>query len=442
MKNKLYSLALAITALAIVMGTYTFLNLQQIKSTEQTNRLIAMRELTSVADQLETTLNLDLQFSSFIGFIISNDPNTSDKYLTEISKRILKEHPNISNIAIAPDGIVKFVYPKEENQLPIDHNILEDKTREPFVRRAIETRLSTTQGPVEAVQGGLLIFNREAIFVKEDNEEKFWGMTAVSVDFNKLIEKTELKAKDNEYLFSIRAHQIDGVNDFFWGSSEIFKKNALVKKINLPNQTWDIAIYPKSGWIAKSTVLNSISIFFYLLAALVFVGTYLLSEHYRERVMASRRDFLTKTLSKDAFLNYFNKRTKNTHTKHGVIIMDLNHFKNINDTLGHPVGDGVLIEVARRIERLLKKHDRVSRFAGDEYLIFIDSISTESDLDKIISSISTEVSKTMNICGNDINITIAAGGSVFPIDGTSFAELYKLSDKKMYLNKEQVKQDN
>lgn len=438
MKNRIYSFILGLIALTIVMSTYTILNHQQVKSIEQTNRLIALKELTSVTDSMERALNLNLQFVNFYSFLIANDPDISEEYLIEISKRILKEHPSIQNIGLAPDGILSFIYPQQGNELAIGHNLLEDESREPFVTKAIENKTSTTQGPVEAIQGGLLIFNREAIFTKEDGKEKFWGLSAISVDFNKLIKEVGLKPKMNGYLFALRATQLNDIDDFFWGNAEIFQKDALIKHVNLPSQTWEIAIYPTAGWVVNNSSLDAISAFFYILSILAFVATYLLSLNYREKVAASKQDFLTGTFSKAAFLEYFSHKIKN-NKKHAVIIIDLNDFKNINDTLGHPVGDGVLIEVANRIEKLLNKHDRVSRFAGDEYLIFLNNIKDNTEVDSVIASISNEVSKPMNIDNNKINIKIAAGGSLFPEDGTSFQELYEISDKRMYKNKEEMK---
>lgn len=57
-----------------------------------------------------------------------------------------------------------------------------------------------------------------------------------------------------------------------------------------------------------------------------------------------------------------------------MIFFDLNKFKEINDRLGHPIGDAVLIEVAERMKEKLRKSNRLSRFGGDEYLVFINNI--------------------------------------------------------------------
>ena len=435
MKNRISSFILAVISFALVISTYSILNYQQSKSMEQTNRLIALKELTTISDKIQMSLNLDLQFASFYSVLISNDPDISDDYLIEISKHILDQHGSIKNIALAPDGVLSFFYPKEGNEHAIGHNLLEDKERESFVRQAIETKSSTTQGPVEAIQGGTLIFNREAIFIERDGREEFWGLTAVSVDFDELIEENGLKSSDNGYLFALKADKANGVDDFLWGNEQIFKKNSIINTIDLPNQQWHIAIYPEKGWGVRESFFTPISILFYILSIMVFIATYMLSMYYKQRIHATKLDFLTGTYSKEAFLAYVNKNIMNVKKKHAIIILDLNKFKKINDTLGHPVGDKVLIEVSDRLESLLKKRDILSRVAGDEYMIYIDKIEDEKDIDNITASISSTISKPMYIEGNEIKIGVAIGTAIFPTDATSFEKLYEISDRRMYENK-------
>lgn len=238
-KNRFFSFLLALLSFLLVIFTYNTLNHQEIKSIEQTNRMLALRELVSVRDKIQMTVNLDLQFASFYGFLVSNNPNISDTYIEEISNRILDQNSRIENIGLAPDGIFSAVYPKEENEQLIGYNLMESDTRRPYVLEAINTKSSTTQGPMEAVQGGTLIVNREAIFTEEAGKEKFWGLTTVAVDFDQLIKESGLKESDNGYLFALRSNQTEGEKDFIWGNEKIMEKDSITSFIDLPNERWD-----------------------------------------------------------------------------------------------------------------------------------------------------------------------------------------------------------
>lgn len=196
-----------------------------------------------------------------------------------------------------------------------------------------------------------------------------------------------------------------------------------------------LAIYPEEGWMMENNRFKPISIFFYALAMIFSIAVYLLSMHYRQRIQSSKLDFLTGSYSKKALIQYFNKKTKGKNKKHGILFLDLNNFKSINDSLGHPIGDKVLIKVAEKIEQLLGRNDCLSRFAGDEYIIFIENISGNSEIMEISSLITDKISNPMTIEGHKIKVEAAIGSAIFPKDGLSFEELYEKSDYRMYQNK-------
>lgn len=438
MKNRIISFTLGFLAFILIISTYTALNHQQLKSAEQKNRLIAFQKLVSISDKIEMSLNLDLRFADFFGFLIENDPNISEVSIKEFSKRILEQNNSIDNIGLAPGGIVSFLFPLEGNEEAIGHNLLADKERVDFVNSAIEGDCCITQGPVEAIQGGLLIFNRKAIFIETEGEKRFWGLSTIAVDFNELIKENNLQPSQDGYLFALKAEKTNGFDDFFWGHSEIFEKDAIINTIELPMQTWNIAIYPASGW-AMINILNPMSVFFYILAIIVFSATYVLANHYQEKSFASRRDFLTGTLNHAGFLSYFNKNTRNTKRKYGLILIDIDDFKEINDNLGHPVGDKVLIEVANRISEAIGKCGKVSRFGGDEFIIFMDNVTNRTIIDEMMLYICYDISKPMLIDNHKITVSLSAGNAFSPEDGTDFEQLYEISDKRMYCNKKDRK---
>lgn len=119
----------------------------------------------------------------------------------------------------------------------------------------------------------------------------------------------------------------------------------------------------------------------------------------------------------------------------GIIVIDINNFKLINDTYGHLVGDKIIKEMAKRLKRVLRNQDRLSRWGGDEFAIYLSNLSDSSKLDSIIEYMHNEVKKPFHINSSLLNIEISLGYSIYPDNGISYEELYEKADIMMYSNK-------
>ena len=125
-------------------------------------------------------------------------------------------------------------------------------------------------------------------------------------------------------------------------------------------------------------------------------------------------------------------RTGLEHSRLAVAVMDLDGFKEINDTLGHQSGDVVLEEVARRISYASRGSAFVARLGGDEFALLLPSIATTAELDAIARRIRAEVSKPIHIEGLRMNVEISIGFSLSPDDASDGATLLQRADVAMY----------
>lgn len=123
----------------------------------------------------------------------------------------------------------------------------------------------------------------------------------------------------------------------------------------------------------------------------------------------------------------------------GVLFIDLDSFKEINDTMGHDSGDELLKLVAERLKNNIRKSDTVSRFGGDEFLIMLTNLKTATDIIKIAETIIGLFKNPFSVNNQEIFITASLGISVFPIDGDAPEALIKNADMSMYFSKEQGK---
>lgn len=131
-------------------------------------------------------------------------------------------------------------------------------------------------------------------------------------------------------------------------------------------------------------------------------------------------------------------KAKQKDQKIGVMFIDLDRFKNINDTLGHSIGDVLLQAVANRLIGCLRKEDSVSRLGGDEFAIFLTGV-THKEVGEIAQRIITSMSESITLDHIEIFITPSIGISMYPDDGDDIEALLKHADAAMYLAKEQGK---
>ena len=120
--------------------------------------------------------------------------------------------------------------------------------------------------------------------------------------------------------------------------------------------------------------------------------------------------------------------------KHGLAIffLDLDNFKTINDTLGHPTGDQLLREVARRIRGSVRESDLVARLGGDEFVVMIESVPDRAGLQLLSEKILARISEPTQLQMHEVKVTGSIGIAVYPEDGLDVAALLANADMAMY----------
>lgn len=123
----------------------------------------------------------------------------------------------------------------------------------------------------------------------------------------------------------------------------------------------------------------------------------------------------------------------------GVIFLDLDSFKAVNDTLGHERGDELLRVIANQLKKCMRRSDTVARFGGDEFLLLIGNLVRENDIVKVTENIMQLFHKPFILKGQEFYVTASAGIAIHPADGTDADKLIKNADIAMYSAKESGK---
>ncbi len=151
-------------------------------------------------------------------------------------------------------------------------------------------------------------------------------------------------------------------------------------------------------------------------------------------------DSLTEVSNRFAYIERMDNLLESTSAishsvQHAVYFLDLDRFKQINDTLGHAVGDSILIEVAKRLKQLLKNKDIIARYGGDEFVITLTNIKNVKEAAQFAEQIISSIEKPMMINGQEVFISTSIGVSVYPVDGKNTEELINCADRAMTYSK-------
>ena len=123
------------------------------------------------------------------------------------------------------------------------------------------------------------------------------------------------------------------------------------------------------------------------------------------------------------------------HKQVALLFLDIDGFKDINDTFGHAAGDDLLQQVAARLSACIRASDTACRYGGDEFIVLIPEIDGEQTVATVAHKIRAHLAAPYVVGGTERSVTISIGTAVYPVDGRAYRDLTAVSDREMYRNK-------
>ncbi|MCK4536875.1 MAG: EAL domain-containing protein, partial [Desulfuromonadales bacterium] len=165
-----------------------------------------------------------------------------------------------------------------------------------------------------------------------------------------------------------------------------------------------------------------------------------LRENERRLNLLAHHDTLTNLPNRLLFHDRLHQamiKAHRTNQQVALLFLDLDRFKNINDSLGHAIGDRVLLEVSRRLSSGIRESDTVARLGGDEFVIIMEQIQDVTGVAAVAQKILRALSQVLGVEGHELFVTASIGISLYPSDGVDIESLMKYADVAMYRAKEQ-----
>lgn len=161
-----------------------------------------------------------------------------------------------------------------------------------------------------------------------------------------------------------------------------------------------------------------------------------LKKNYAHIEQLAYHDGLTGLYNRVAFMKFaydiLHNNGSQLSARHAIFFLDLDNFKNVNDTLGHDYGDILLKQVAMRLNSTIELNDLLARTGGDEFLILKSSYTTVDELDAYANKLVNVIREPYNLDGETASVSLSVGIALFPRDGLTTSELIKNSDIAMY----------
>ncbi len=159
----------------------------------------------------------------------------------------------------------------------------------------------------------------------------------------------------------------------------------------------------------------------------------------REQLMGTFQDITERKLSEDKLsrLAQAMLKAERSGQRIALLFVDLDHFKNVNDTLGHDAGDELLKVIAERIRECVRSADTVARLGGDEFTVILENLTSPRDAGVVAQHVIDSVSAAVRLGAHEVCVTPSIGVTLFPDDGRELDTLIRQADTAMYRAKEQ-----
>ncbi len=401
-----------------------------------------------IADSFAGNIQSEIQRREYITRMMEIQVQSSKGSITGESFRVIAEevfndYLDIIDITLAPDGIVRYKYPLD-NGIAERENLFEDSARGVYADYSKMSGTSVIIVPTILADDSYGIIITRPIYTSEEvSDANFWGFASVTLSLSRFLSAVDLKGlAESNYEYKIVGNNaITGEDRIIIEYSEKELQTPVESMVStVGGGYWILAIAPMDHWMNLTEILSALLIAVVMSAlAAAFVAAYIsMKEAAKELEILSYRDALTNLNNPRSYHEHMDELSKKK-LPYGLIFMDLNDFKMVNDTYGHDAGDELLNIVAKRLQNSIREKDKAFRIGGDEFVVVIHGTHDKSFYESVITRMRENVARDVVLSDVTLKVSISAGYARCPEDGTKFEDVVKKADELMYENKRRMK---
>ncbi|MBP2262132.1 diguanylate cyclase (GGDEF)-like protein [Pseudomonas sp. BP8] len=442
--NRLLPVGFAVVGigLSLVLGR---LDVQR-KQTEQVATVAA--HLAGVRGALEAQLRAAFGETEGIAQLIAADGAISAEHFHGMAREALASVPYMRHVSLAPGDVISDVYPLKGNLtiIGLDYRRLPEQ----FVtlQSAREQQQPVLAGPVRLHQGGEALIYRRPVFVNGKRGVKFyWGNVSTVADIDRLLRAAGL-GPELEIDVAVRSADGRGAADtLIWGDARLFEAPLLSQTVDVPGGRWQLVAAPRDGWPALG--LFASPLFLFALSCTGLFSLFVTQLNRSRRLLQQRNRELRQSQAQLERLAHYDTITglpnrvlfqrqlaSAIDQGHGlaVLMLDIDGFKQINDSLGHAMGDLLLQQATARFLQALESQDRVCRLGGDEFVFMLQG--SQGQVSHQVRALLRCLQRPFDLNGSAALVTGSLGLAWCPQHGECVDSLLRHADTAMYAAKE------
>ena len=438
-------LVAALVALGLILLTEFMLKLMNDNYLQRQRQMVNSQSAT-VRAKIEGEFNSTLFLSAGLMAYVATNPKISAEEFKAIATEIVARGRNIRNIGLAKNNVITHLYPYAGNEAALGLDYTKLPAQWPAVKRAIDTRRAVVAGPVSLIQGGEGFIVRTPIFTKlgavgilDQSSTEYWGLSSIVIDSQGFFESAKVNDSNTKIELALKGTDGQGLSGaMIFGEASLFSGDNIFTPITLPNGAWVLAARPANGWQKKIDYYWPIRLTGWLSAVLLASLLVALSMSRQLNRNLAFYDALTHLPNRRLFedrLNQVQIYSRRYDSSFGIFYIDLDDFKPVNDKFGHDVGDGLLVEASKRMLASVRESDTVARVGGDEFMILVNDIRNDTDMNNIRQQLEANLIGSAVIAGRELHIGASIGHAVYPTDHTSTDKLQQIADERMYNDK-------
>ncbi len=411
-------------------------------------RQSVLGQLSQMKARLEGRLLEAVALGEGFRSYISRHPELSQEDFEFLGANLVEDNPNIRSLGVAPDNVIRFVYPANEvNSRAIGLDYRKVEAQWPDIERAMTQRSTVVSGPINLVQGGRGLLVRIPIYTPHEGRREigqwpYWGVATLVLDIERILKSADLINLPSGLEIELARDASGGIsaeNAHIAGTVLDAAEGLVTLSIDVPGGSgWILKARTQGGWKTTGAAVFWVGgiglLLSGLIAGLVFLVIYELQK-VRSLALNDPLTGLPNRRQIESRMQGLVEGSRKSSQAFDIFFVDLDGFKAVNDTHGHEVGDELLMEVGQRLRRLTRNDDMVARIGGDEFIVLVVGSLKAADREAFRKRIEGALHDRVDLSSVELDMKASVGTASYPEDARTIIELRRTADARMYHEK-------